>query len=296
MINASEVAECSYLQLGDALFNADCNGIEHFGYVDGRSQPLMLKEDIDQEPHDEWDPSIPLSQIIVADPAGEGDVSCGSYFVFRKLHQNVSGFKKAEEQLAKAAGIVDDQRAGASLVGRFENGTPVIASRVAGKVGAKGETDNDFNYSGDPQGFRCPYAAHIRKTNPRTDDTKRHLMARRGIPYGLRQDDPNDENGQKPGPEAEVGLLFMSYQSDLQQGFEFTQKLWADNPDFDFASPTQPVGIDPIIGQGENASNRYPKVWGHGPLTDAIEFGRYVTMKGGEYFFAPSRSFFEHRL
>ncbi len=36
-------------EIGIAYKNANGDGIEHFGYVDGRSQPLMLQEDIDEE-------------------------------------------------------------------------------------------------------------------------------------------------------------------------------------------------------------------------------------------------------
>ena len=34
---------------GRSLVNGDRHGIEHFGYVDGRSQPLFLDEDIKDE-------------------------------------------------------------------------------------------------------------------------------------------------------------------------------------------------------------------------------------------------------
>ena len=36
-------------QKGKAIFNEAHVGIEHFGYVDGRSQPLLLTEDVDKE-------------------------------------------------------------------------------------------------------------------------------------------------------------------------------------------------------------------------------------------------------
>jgi deferrochelatase/peroxidase EfeB len=91
---------------GRAMRNADDHGIEHFGYVDGRSQPLMLQEDIDKEDKelggiDQWDPTIPLSQVLLPCPGGGAPTSFGSYFVFRKLEQNVRGFKKQEKELAK---------------------------------------------------------------------------------------------------------------------------------------------------------------------------------------------------
>lgn len=280
------------------------HGIEHFGYVDGRSQPLMLDEEIEKEITaggiDKWDPTIPLSQVLVPCLGGALDVSFGSFFVFRKLEQNVKGFKKREQalraQLKAESGNDPDELAGAYVVGRYENGTPVEVSPVEQHVtGDPLAVPNNFNFDADPQGLRCPYAAHIRKTNPRDKSIRStsRLMARRGITYGDRTDDPND--GQLDNkPEANVGLLFMAYQSSIEDQFEFTQQSWANNANFHFNSSSQPVGIDPVIGQPSGGTpQRYPLNYGVGPLSATADFSGFVTLKGGEYFFAPSLSFFK---
>jgi deferrochelatase/peroxidase EfeB len=64
---------------------------------------------------------------------------------------------------------------------------------------------------------RCPFAAHTRKTNPRSDlvTTERHRILRRGIPF--RPEVEEDES-------ADRGLLFKAYQSRIDQGFQFIQK------------------------------------------------------------------------
>jgi Dyp-type peroxidase family len=282
---------------GDALFNSDKNGIEHFGYVDGRSQPLALLEDLNDEANknggiSNWNPGIFLSQLLVRCPGGKLAVSHGSYFVFRKLDQNVKAFKAREAELGVKQGT--DERAGASIVGRFENGTPVLLSDVevspipSGTVGVP----NNFNYSADAAGLKCPFAGHIRKSNPRSDtsDSKDHLMGRRGIPYGLRpNDDPNDSKIDNK-PTGNLGLLFMAYQSSLENQFEFTQRFWVNNPNFKISS----AGIDPIIGQPAGPSGQkwpleYGKTLSDGSDTD--DFSGFVTMRGGEYFFAPSISY-----
>jgi Dyp-type peroxidase family len=276
---------------GIARRNRDKNGIENFGYVDGRSQPLALQEDVDQENRyggtDQWDPSIPLRQLLVRCPGGTLAVSHGSYFVFRKLEQNVRDFMRREDNLAEALGI--GERAGASVVGRFENGTPVTLhefERTPIPEGTAG-VPNNFNYLADG-GLKCPFAAHIRKANPRSDTpySKSHLMARRGILYGNRSDDPNDgEIDNKPT--GGVGLLFMAYQSDFVDQFEFTQRTWANNINF----PQPDIGIDPVIGQpGGAGGQQYPREYGVS-LGDRFDFSGFVTMRGGEYFFAPSISF-----
>ena len=291
---------------GDALINSDGNGMEHFGYVDGRSQPLALQEDVDREDVknggiSKWNPAIFLSQLLVPCPGGKLAVSHGSYFVFRKLDQNVKGFKAREEalaeQLEKRHNLPPDsigERAGASIVGRFENGTPVILSDEEIKPNQAGDIGipNNFNYKQDPKGLMCPFAGHIRKSNPRSDiaGSKSRLMARRGIPYGLRADgEPND--GQIDNkPTGDVGLLFMAYQSSLEEQFEFTQKFWVNNPDFRAAS----TGIDPVIGQPAGPSGqKWPVGYGSslsGGHT-ADDFSGFVTLRGGEYFFAPSVSY-----
>ncbi|OLL27227.1 hypothetical protein BTH42_33915 [Burkholderia sp. SRS-W-2-2016] len=294
---------------GNALFNDDGIGIEHFGYVDGRSQPLPLTEDVDEEKNKRggisaWDPSIPLSQVLVKCPGGNLEVSHGSFFVFRKLEQNVKAFKEREKEISENLAKHHDKDPeaidiGANVVGRFENGTPIVGQTApsASSMPVPGTgVSNNFNYAADPDGLECPFAGHIRKTNPRTDtpDSKTHLMARRGIPYGVRTDKPNSEESDDK-PTGNVGLLFMAYQSSLENQFEFTQQKWVNNAGF----RRPDTGIDPLIGQPKGPSKQkwvveYGKVLSDGRPED--EFSGFVTMQGGEYFFAPSISFFKSLL
>ena len=180
------------------------------------------------------------------------------------------------------------------LVGRFEDGTPVVISEMDGLIGSG--NFNNFNYEDDPSGGRCPHFAHIRKTNPRRDNgDKSHAMARRGIPFGHRAIDTALDIDPSPYqmPEEGVGLLFMSYQAKIKDQFEFIQQKMANDETFPIETNT---GIDPIIGQREDQdtkrSYRFPKEYGNGqPRDELSDFKQFVTMKGGEYFFAPSLSF-----
>lgn len=272
-------------------------GVEHFGYVDGRSQPILIAEDVDREKAlgdgtSMWNPAFPLSQVLVTNGSPAQPRALGSLFVFRKLEQNVLRFKRREEELADELGFSGEDRelAGAMMVGRFEDGTPVVLRR---KAGAGGGVPNNFNYADDRDGVKCPLHAHVRKTNPRgsggfqqTEAQERaHIMARRGITYGDR------ESGLCDRPEGGVGLLFMAYQSNIANQFEFTQQVWANNPEFPQATAaTGQPGIDPVIGEGSVGANqqRCPVRWGD-PATprQATSFSGFVTLKGGEYFFAP---------
>jgi Dyp-type peroxidase family len=294
-------------EYGLAMKNKNGDGIEHFGYVDGRSQPLMLQEDIDIEATENggisnWDPAFPLKQALVSCPGGASEKSFGSYFVFRKLEQNVKGFKEREEEIAEELGLTgdDEELVGAMIVGRFEDGTPVVSHKEDGKVNP---VTNNFNFDSDTDGNKCPFHAHIRKTNPRGETTalgatleqeRSHIMARRGITYGTRNAEIEPDGKiieLKDKPVGGVGLLFMAYQNNFENQFEFTQTSWANNPNF--VKPD--TGIDPVIGQGEGSSTpqQQPIKWGY-DTKKPICFNGFVTMKGGEYFFAPCISFFKN--
>jgi Dyp-type peroxidase family len=274
-------------------------GVEHFGYVDGRSQPLFLAEDVEREARSTWDPAFPPAQFLVKDPGDDQPTSFGSFFVFRKLEQDVKGFHAQEEALAAALGLAGgpfEERAGALLVGRFEDGTPVALDPLPADM----PPVNDFDFRGDEQGSRCPFVAHVRKTNPRGESPfhlakdlgfastvrqeRGHLMARRGITYGARAYD-EATNDFTDEPSGGVGLLFMAYMASLEDQFEFTQATWANNPNF----VTGGVGVDPVIGQGPGEPVAVKDGWGGNQAQ--FDFGRFVTLKGGEYFFAPSLEF-----
>jgi Dyp-type peroxidase family len=303
-------------QRGTALRNRKGEGIEHFGYVDGRSQPLMLKEDIDAEVTGSgtgaWNPAFPLSAVLVKDRGTTDNTSFGSYFVFRKLEQDVAQFKMHEQLLADQLGLTGETRelAGALVVGRFEDGTPVTLA----DEGRGLKPTNNFDYSGD-QGSRCPFHAHIRKANPRgtggaepANEERAHLMARRGIPYqDVKRKVPPDKVPESKDlaefkekvlpllPNKDVGLLFMAYNSDLANQFEFTQKLWVNNPGFPILNPPNPSGIDPVIGQVDGvppAPQNWNSIWDNaGGAKQPFDFRGFVVSRGGEYFFAPSITF-----
>ena len=274
--------------------NANGDGIEHFGYVDGRSQPLFLEEDVqaERDHHDgitNWDPRFPLTMVVTPDPLGaNAGTQFGSYFVFRKLEQNVAAFKAAEQMVAEKLDLsgADVERAGAMLVGRFEDGTPLTLQSAGGM---DSPVPNDFTYDSDPDGAKCPFHAHIRKTNPRgsggfeeVDITfaeskavggeRSHLMARRGQTYGERYDDPTDPDVQPhERPIDGVGLLFMAFNTILDNQFEFTQPRVGQLRGVPTQAHGHPQpGLDPVIGQGDRPGTdvlHCPVAWGQGPTT-----------------------------
>ena len=81
----------------------------------------------------------------------------------------------------------------------------------------------------------------------------------------------------------------MAYQGNIAEQFEFTQAQWANNKDF--VKPN--TGVDPVIGLGGTLEQTHHAGWNDPTAaTQQQFFGDFVTLKGGEYFFAPSLGFF----
>jgi Dyp-type peroxidase family len=256
---------------GTAIWQGD-QPLEPFGFVDGISQPLFFSKDVDGTSRTPWDPIAPLNLVLIQDPGVRNEPAYGSFCVFRKLEQNVARFLERERTLAKTLNV-DPDAVGASVVGRFRNGTPL---HLAGQSSPAGDVNN-FTFGGSQ---RCPLHSHMRKANPRRTKADRdRRIARRGIPYDHRP----DGEGNDSHPEKGVGLLFSCFQASVDDQFAFIQRRWLNDPDF---SAVQ-CGQDPLVGGGGGTQN-----WQNSQgKTEPHHFGRYVTMRGGEFFFAPSIAF-----
>ena len=78
--------------------------------------------------------------------------------------------------------------------------------------------------------------------------------------------------------------------------FEFIQRTWVDNPNFPefLLISGLNTGDDALIGQHPRGRQKWPKQWGRGGRffgRRGFNFGGFVRLRGGEYFFAPSLSF-----
>ncbi|WP_406404709.1 Dyp-type peroxidase [Streptomyces sp. NBC_00879] len=271
---------------------------EHFGFVDGVSNPLFYAADVEKaKPVDgqfRFDPSAPLGLVLVKDPGGDKETGYGTYFVYRKLEQNIAQFNHDRFVLAtaiaqadgrEAANEADKDLAGAYIMGRFRDGAPVV--EFASESGVGKDIPNNFDYKQDPNGDKCPFQAHTRKTNPRGDTgsplERDARIVRRAISFDVA---------------GKVGLLFLCAQSSIPNQFEFMQKSWCNDPKFlrPEVRPNPPgaldTGLDPIIGQGEVTEQEWPQKHGNNERIKAT-LKQSVTMMGGEYFFMPSLSFLE---
>jgi len=237
----------------------------------------------------------------------------GSYMVFRRLEQKVLAF---DAFLAANAGPAGADLLGAKLVGRWKSGAPIVLSPHADDpdLGRDKTRNNDFEFEDDPKQLACPYAGHIRKTYPRDDlnspkwgppgvdldlledesgeaSVQTHRIRRAGIPFGpeLYQDEALG-NFEAVGREASRGLMFVCYQTSIEEQFEFMQSAWCNNPGFVFgkvddAGQQVTPGFDLIIGQA--AGDRFINMPG-GKLT--AHPPAFVTATASSYFFMPSLS------
>jgi Dyp-type peroxidase family len=242
----------------------------------------------------------------------------GSYLVFRQLQQDVRAFweyaYKAKDAIPGLPGGRDGAEWLASrFVGRWPNGTPI--TRYPDRPGPDGSDDlNDFLYhdKGDGFGTRCPIGSHIRRTNPRDtalpvphdvelsgspDDPKKrqdlldlvalHRIVRRGRMYGDPADPVYDLDRLRACDDKERGLHFLCFNANLSRQFEFVQSNWAVNPSFAGLSRDP----DPLLG----AQRTYPFPAGDFtlpgcPTRRVHNLPRVVEVRGGAYFFMPSRS------
>jgi Dyp-type peroxidase family len=190
-----------HIEWGITLRDSNERAIEHFGFADGISQPAIFNDSAAQ---------VLPRHLLVPDMLARSNNAFGSYLVFRKLEQHVKEFELAVEQLAKSA-EVSVEYAGAMVLGRFKDGTPLTHSILP-----KGQRVQDPDLLGhdDIRGTKCPFHAHIRKVNPRVNSQGRPVslpLVRRGVPYGSYC-----RGAVRSEP---VGLLFMAFQADLGRQF-----------------------------------------------------------------------------
>ncbi|KAI2626232.1 Dyp-type peroxidase [Xylaria nigripes] len=291
------------------------DGHEHFGFADGISQPAVQGVDagVTSEPNEK-----PVRQGVIllgregdngnGTPSGNKRPEWaldGSFLAFRYLKQLVPEFDAFLEANAlkvpfpPAPGDPNGaELLGARLVGRWKSGAPVDLTPLRDNPSFAKRQDFRF----DPKSQeRCPYSAHIRKSNPRSDldafgGTEIRRILRRGIAFGPEVT-AEEKKAKKSSnnQDLERGLLFVCYQSNIANGFQFIQEKWVNEKRFPPQKPSVPEpGIDPIIGVGNPRS-----MVGSDPdiASQVLNFTeRWVIPRGGEYFFSPSIAALRNRF
>lgn len=338
-------------ELLDALASSDLKGAEPFGFADGISQPVLdwerrqspEKERLEYQnvvtlgefllgyPNEYGrytdrpliDAAHPLAASLpVAEDAGDKrDLGCnGSYLVFRHLQQDVRGFWRfcdAQTGSDPAA----RQSLAEKMVGRKMNGDPLVPLSATPIPGIDDESSarNRFSYDSDVKGTRCPFGAHIRRSNPRNPDlpgkpagllsrllnalgfgakgfrddveasARFHRLLRRGREFGPGV---SPEQTLAEGPDsAEHGIYFICLAANILRQFEFVQNAWVMSTKFNAMTEES----DPLLGNREEVEGSpstdtfsIPRESG---LPDRLtELPQFVTVRGGAYFFLPGLS------
>ncbi len=285
---------------------------DHFGFKDGIVQP-QLRE---RSPRGPAENILPSGEFILgyhnareeypASPSvqdrqdpdhnlpehratpGAKDFGCnGSFLVYRQLKQNVTEFWDFLEN--KAAELPEKEKdatwLAAKMVGRWPSGAPLTLSPDQDDPNQLEGPNDYFSYAEkDPDGLRCPFASHVRRSNPRdalypnaalsTQFTRLHRIIRRGRPYTLGE---------------EKGLNFLCFNADIANQFEFIQHDWMNNPKFADVLYDE---SDPISGYQDP---KHPELTHNfsipgKPLRTRVSgLPRFVDVRGSAYFFMPSR-------
>lgn len=295
------------------LETAKLSRTEHFGFVDGISQPAIAGYHASTSRLHKIKPGEfllgypneyglfterPLLDaardprgILPLDTQGSPQRDLGrngTYLVLRQLRQNVPLFRETLDKLTRRADGSSDKDAqahlAAQMVGRWPSGASLLEAPHGDDVSKA--RSNEFPYQAlDPVGARCPIGSHVRRANPRDalpphegteyslEVNRHHRLIRRGRSYG------------EPLPEgetdsAERGLMFIAVNANISRQFEFIQHSWLNDPRFNGLSGQ----ADPIVGAShDNQFAPAPR-----PVSAYCKgLPRFVTVAGGGYFFMP---------
>ena len=295
---------------------------EHFGFRDGISQPIIKgsgKKGPENEfinageflmgYKNEYDvyPDTPILGeeqgdvfLLPFDAAGTGKKDLGrngSYMVMRQLEQNVKAYWEFMNEKTKNAdgstNAEESTKLASKMMGRWPSGAPVV--KFPDKDPGGISDDDNFLYMDlDKDGLKCPFGSHLRRTNPRDNFedngpkeslrlTRRHRIMRRARLYG----DPYEGSPLNYTPEGEVGLIFTCFNADISRQYEFIQYTWANYPKFKqlYNDPDPVCGVKQDMGSGGDQVFTIQAE----PVNKYITgLQRFVTVKGGAYFFFPS--------
>ncbi len=272
-------------------------------------------------PSQTLDPLIP-GPVTTAGPAWAKN---GSFLVFRRYKQDVRLFwrymQDTAAQLAASGTFVGmtPEKIAAMLMGRWPSGAPFARTphQDDKALGADPMANNYFRFAStscpvsmvngyvdrypqaqaDPIGLICPMAGHTRKVNTRdasndaggTLASFQRRILRRGLPFGPPLANPLDATAPDPA-NGNRGLIFFSYQTSIEDQFEFLRNRWMSNR----SSPRNPAGDDLAIGLNGNYGQGRERQAGvfddqhrFVPLTTGDQ---WITPTGGGYFFSPSLS------
>lgn len=321
---------------------------EHFGFADGIGDPVFEGQ---HKPEDEkrlvlgrgkwmtpekgWEP-LATGEFILGHPDESQELPPtappdeftrnGSFLVYRKLHENVSSFRKYLADQAKIfaqiMSVSEDEAKdtlGAKMIGRWHDGIPLSKAPTyeawqatrkkwnmsggsrkddfLGMLDYRGSSDiSDFKFGDDIRGYKCPNGAHLRRTNtrdyldplnqPDSDNPNATTQLNKRRRI-LRRGLPYGEPRLGAGTDdTDQGVNFMVVCANIFRQFEFVQQQWIQYG-LDF---NQGNNTCPILGNHSiHKRHTIPVDPATGkPPYICDNLPQFVETRGGDYFFIPS--------
>jgi deferrochelatase/peroxidase EfeB/predicted acylesterase/phospholipase RssA len=211
----------------------------------------------------------------------------GSFAALRKVQQDVGAFETFVNDRAAALKAtypdITREYLKAKLCGRWENGAIVRPGQWKAPGNPSPEDlDPRFDFLKDPTGTGCPFGAHIRRTNPRSDRItpfRLRPLFRRGMPYGK----PYSEDTKKE----QRGLVGLFFCASIDDQFETVMSEWVEKRPM--GPPNQGNAKDPLIGHNDEAGPVFCIPQQSGADIELKGFAPFVTTRGTLYALFPSR-------
>jgi deferrochelatase/peroxidase EfeB len=269
----------------------------HFGYTDGISHPDVC-----------WDDASTTAQVdfrhfllgysteAVSSAPQSGPAADlfrdSAYGAFRWIYQDVATFTQflrahGRELFPQLPQEDAEELLAAKLMGRWRNGAPLVLAPDHPEPALAAA--NDFGYRDqDPDGYRCPFSAHIRVVNPRDQELDPVVegvptVLRRGMPYGPPLEAVHDDG-------VDRGIIGLFLCSDLRRQF-YTLTGWIKRNDFSPAYDGNRRVQDPLAGNrtvpGTEEKFILPGPKGATMVRDLPDF---VHTKGTLFLMYPSRT------
>jgi Dyp-type peroxidase family len=298
----------------------DLDGIEHFGFADGISQPTIagLSTRLDTPPNtiqpgefilgyvNEYGryTDRPLleraedpTRLLPPDAEGTGKADLarnGSYLVFRQLSQDVHRFWQFVDRATLQANGENDPHKrtwlAARMVGRWKSGAPLTLT--PDKDDERLAKANDFTYQyADEFGLNCPIGSHVRRSHPRdsldpdpgTVNSVSLDKRHRLLRRGREYGPPvADAFAATPEDDPDRGLYFISVAGNIGRQFEFVQHTWINNGTFDGLCDEP----DPLVGNRAAGAANF-SIQAEPVRQRYTNLPQFVTVRGGAYFFLP---------